>query len=58
MSAITAFCPKRKGIKIVIKLFKRSGPLRRLSLREIRLNFAPASKTVLTLSSFLGFKTQ
>ena len=50
--------PKRKRIKIVIKLFKRPGPLRRLSLREITLNFAPASKTALTLLGFLGFKTQ
>ena len=46
MSAITAYCPKRKRIKILIKLFKRSGSLRRLSLREIPLNFAPTSKTL------------
>ena len=58
MSAITAYCPKRKRIKIVIKLFKRSGSLRRSLLREIPLNFAPASRTTLTLSGFLGFKMQ
>ena len=44
MAAITAYWPKRKRVKIVIKLFTISGPLRRLSLREIPLNFASASK--------------
>ena len=58
MSAITAYCPKRKRIKIVIKLLKRSGSLRRSLLREIPFNYAPASRTTLALSGFLGFKTQ
>ena len=58
MSAITAYCPKRKRIKIIIKLFKRSGSLRRSLLREIPLNYAPASRTTLALSGFVGFKTQ
>ena len=43
--------------KTPIKLFNKSGPLKRFSLKEVDWNLAAASKTTLTFPGLLTFFT-